>query len=148
MTRVIDEMNSNLPIGAVVLVILQIFLRIRGAPRANQDLPMRQKLRHMDPLGCLFFISAVSCVLLALQWGGQSKPWSSSTIIGLFIGAGLLAAVFGYTQVKRREHAMIPIRVLKKRSILAGGAILFFIGASCYVVSISKIDGTSYGMSL
>lgn len=94
----------------------------------------------MDPLGCLFFIAAVTCLLLALQWGGQSKSWNSSTIIGLFVGAGLLAGVFGFIQVKRGEKAMIPIRILRQRSILAGGGVLFLTGASCYAVSIEKLD--------
>ncbi|KAF2235510.1 MFS general substrate transporter [Viridothelium virens] len=125
----------NLPIGVVVLIILQIFLRIRGTQSANRALPLHQKLNHMDPLGCLFFIAAVCCLLLAFQWGGQSKSWQSSTIIGLFIGFGLLSAVFGYLQWKRGDMATIPLRILRQRSILTGGGVLFFVGASCYIDS-------------
>ncbi|KAF2440272.1 MFS general substrate transporter [Karstenula rhodostoma CBS 690.94] len=125
----------NLPIGAVVLVILQLFLRIRGTDNPNRNLSLRNKMKHMDPVGCLFFIAAVVCLLLAFQWGGQSRPWNSSTIIGLFVGAGLLTIVFVYLQIKLGDKATIPPRVLKQRSILTGGGVLFFLGAACYVDS-------------
>lgn len=74
-------------------------------------------------------------------------PWGSSTIIGLFVGAGLLAAVFGYLQVRLGDRATIPIRILKQRSILTGGGVLFFTGAACYVVS-GPYHKTSLGLFL
>ena len=126
--------TRNLPIGAVVLGILQLFLRVRGTNNANRNKSIREKLKHMDPFGCLCFIAAVTCLLLAFQWGGQSRPWKSAIIIGLFVGAGLLAATFIFVQIKLEDKATIPPRVLKQRSILSGGGVLFFIGAACYVV--------------
>ncbi|KAI9878025.1 MAG: hypothetical protein M1830_002145 [Pleopsidium flavum] len=125
----------NVPIGAVVLVLLFLFLKIKGTDNENRMLPIKAKLNHMDPLGCLVFIAAVCCILLALQWGGQSKPWNSSTVIGLFVGFGLLSCVFGYIQWKLGERATIPLRILRQRSILTGAGVLFFLGASTYVDS-------------
>lgn len=81
------------------------------------------------------FIGAICCLLLALQWGGQTRPWNSSTIIGLLVGFGLLSCVFGYLQWKLGERATIPLRVLRQRSILTGSGVLFFLGASTYVVN-------------
>jgi hypothetical protein len=128
------ELSRNLPIGAVVLIILQLFLRIRSTDNHNRNLSLRNKMKHMDPVGCLFFVAAVVCLLLAFQWGGQSRSWNSATIIGLFVGAGLLTIVFVHLQIKLGDKAMLPPRVLKQRSILTGGGVLFFIGAACYVV--------------
>lgn len=91
----------------------------------------------MDPLGCLVFIGAVCCLLLALQWGGQSKPWSSSTVIGLLVGFVALSGLFGYLQWRRQDRALIPLRVLRQRSIFTGAMVLFFLGASTYLVSTS-----------
>ncbi len=129
-----DTSLSNVPIGALVLVLLFLFLRVRGTRNRNRNLSTKVKLGHMDPFGCIIFLAAVCCLLLALQWGGQSRPWKSQTIIGLFIGSGLLFCVFGFTQWQLGEKATIPLRILRYRSIVTGAGVLFFLGASTYVV--------------
>lgn len=115
--------------------MLVVFLRIHGADNENRRLPLREKLAHMDPLGCVVFIGSICCLLLALQWGGQTKPWRSSTVIGLFVGSGLLSCIFAYIQWRMGERAMIPLRVLRQRSILAVSGVNFCLGAAAYVLS-------------
>ena len=135
-------MNStrNLPIGALVLILLSMFLKIKGTPSENRKLPFTKKLDNMDPLGCFVFIGSICCLLLALQWGGQSKPWNSPTVIGLLVGFVALACLFGYLQWRRQERALIPLRVLRQRSIFTGAMVLFFLGASTYLVFLFSTD--------
>jgi protein-S-isoprenylcysteine O-methyltransferase Ste14 len=133
--RNLIEPFRNLPIGAAVLVILSIFLKIKGAQNKNRKLTLTKKLDSMDPLGCLIFISTVCCLLLALEWGGQTKPWNSPTVISLLVLFVILGLVFAYLQWRRKDRALIPIRVLKKRSIYTSAMVLFFLGASNYLVS-------------
>ena len=90
---------------------------------------------RMDILGTAIFLGAVCCLILALQWGGESLPWTSPTIVGLFVGFGLLVPIFGLVQWKRADDALIPLRILKQRSIAAGSTFLFFFGMLNYVVS-------------
>lgn len=119
-------------------VIIVVFLFIRIHQSSNQDnrrLPLRSKLRHMDVLGTIIFLGAVCCLLLALQWGGQVYPWNNSRCIGLFVGFGLLTICFCYLQWRRGELAIIPLRILKKRSICMGALVLFFLGTSSLTVS-------------
>ncbi|KAK8040136.1 hypothetical protein PG993_008547 [Apiospora rasikravindrae] len=123
----------NLPIGAVVLGGLTVFLRIRGKQNEDRSLPLMQKLRSMDPFGAVLFMGAVVCLMLALQWGGQTKPWNSSDVIGCLIGAVLIGALFVYFQWRRGDSALIPLRILRKRSIWTGAMVLFFLGANTYV---------------
>ncbi|KAE8327604.1 major facilitator superfamily domain-containing protein [Aspergillus sergii] len=125
----------NVPIGGVTLVLLLFVLRIRNAANENRSLPLKVKLQHMDPIGCIVFIGAVCCLLLALQWGGQTKPWHSATIIGLFVGFGLLSTLFVGIQVWRKERALIPLRVLRQRSIWTSGGVLFCLGSATYAVT-------------
>ncbi|KAM4054661.1 major facilitator superfamily protein [Hirsutella rhossiliensis] len=125
----------NVPIGAVVLAGLTIFLKVRGATNKDRALPFKAKVSNMDPLGCDVFIGAICCLLLALQWGGQQKAWSSADVIGCLVGGFLIAALFAYWQWRRGDVALIPLRVLKKRSIWTGAVVLFFFGAQTYVVS-------------
>lgn len=126
--------------GAIVLILLYFFLRINDADNQNRKLPLRVKLGHMDPLGCTAFIAAICCLLIALQRGGQSESWGSATVIGLFVGFGLLILVFFQFQIKLGEKATIPLRVLRSRSILAGSGVLFFLGATLYVVGHNTYD--------
>ncbi|KAJ5733723.1 MFS general substrate transporter, partial [Penicillium malachiteum] len=125
----------NLPIGAVVLIGLSIFLKVRGDANALRRLPLRSKLACVDFIGCTLFLGAVCCLLLALQWGGQTKPWSSVTIIGLFVGTVALITLFAYVQWQRDENALIPLRVLRKRNVLTSAMVLFFLGGAIYLFS-------------
>lgn len=129
---------SNLPFGAVVLLGLSIFLRVRGDTNDARKLPLRAKLASMDPVGCILFLSAVCCLLLALQWGGQTKAWDSSAIIGLFVGTCALLVLFVGVQWKRGDNALIPLRVFCKRNIFTSAMILFFLGGAIYLVAILK----------
>ncbi|RDH35416.1 MFS general substrate transporter [Aspergillus welwitschiae] len=123
----------NLPFGAVVLGGLTLFLRIKGQATKDRQLPLRAKLGSMDFLGCALFLAAVCCLLLALQWGGQTKPWSSSTVIGLLVGSAALALVFIFIQWKRQERALITLRVFCRRSVFTSAMVLFFLGGSTYL---------------
>lgn len=69
-----------------------------------------------------------------LQWGGQSKAWDSPDVIGCLVGAATLGPTFAYIQKRREVAALIPLRILRKRSIWTGAVVLFFMGAQIYVV--------------
>ena len=77
-----------------VLIFLTLCLKVKGTENENRKLSLAKKLSGMDSIGCLMFIGAVCCHFLALQWGGQSKPWDSSTVIGLLVGFFTLSCVF------------------------------------------------------
>ena len=94
----------------------------------------------MDVLGTILFLGAVCCLIFALQQGGQTVPWNSPTIIGLFVGFGILFLAFGFVQWTRGENALIPLRVLRQRSILMGNCYLFFVGVLTGVVR--HVDST------
>ncbi|KAF2470380.1 MFS general substrate transporter [Lindgomyces ingoldianus] len=125
----------NLPIGAAVLVALTVFLKLKREDNQYQQMSLKKKLASMDPFGCLTFISAVCCLLLALQWGGQTKPWKSAMIIGLLAGFAGLAILFVCIQLILQDNALIPIHVIRRRSIWTGVIVLFFLGSSNYLIS-------------
>lgn len=96
---------------------------------------LSQKLLMLDPLGCLFIMSAAVCLLLAFQWGGQSKAWNSPTVIGLLVAFPLILGLFALAQRKQGEDAIFPPWLLKQRSILAGCLFSFFLSMPSYIVS-------------
>ncbi|KAF7889871.1 uncharacterized protein EAF02_002286 [Botrytis sinoallii] len=125
----------NVPIGAVVLVVVTIFLNLKSSNIENAALPLKSKMKYVDGAGTLTFIGAITSLLLALQWGGQSLPWSSPKIIGLLVAFGGLAFIFAIIQWKRGECAIIPLRVVCQRSVSMVICLLFFVGLTITVLS-------------
>ena len=81
---------------------------------------IRQKLTRLDLPSALLIIPSITCLLLALQWGGTTQSWSSPLIITLFASFGTLLLLFGYLQSRLGDNATIPLRLLKNRNLLAG----------------------------
>jgi hypothetical protein len=94
--------------------------------RAVDSLPVFERIKRLDLLGCALFVPAVIMILMALQWGGVTYARSSSRIIGLFVGAGLLLIIFGIWQWHVGEDAMLPPSILFQRSVLWAGVSAFF----------------------
>ena len=88
----------NLPFGGVAL--LTVFFFFKNPAREHSDKTFKEKIQEIDLLGAFFLICAIVCLLLALQWGGSTYPWRNSKVWGLFLGFGLLIAVFIALQFK------------------------------------------------
>ncbi|KAF3035684.1 hypothetical protein E8E12_005336 [Didymella heteroderae] len=71
----------NLPLGAIVVAILLVVLRLpEDKPRRNatsEKQSMGEVLLSLDPFGLITFMPSIICLLLALQWGGTTYAWSS-----------------------------------------------------------------------
>lgn len=72
---------------------------------------------QLDPYGTIAFIPGIICILLAIQWGGATYPWSSARIIVLFVLGGLLIIAFVGIQFWQQENATVPPRIMNNRSI-------------------------------
>ncbi|KAJ7594495.1 major facilitator superfamily domain-containing protein [Mycena floridula] len=106
----------NLPFGAIAFAA--VFFFFKTPERKTNTLTLKEKVAQIDMLGAAFLIAGVTCLLLALQWGGTVHPWKSSTIWGLFLGFALIISVFIFIQFRRQEMATIPPGVLKQRTVL------------------------------
>ncbi|KAF2691971.1 efflux pump antibiotic resistance protein [Lentithecium fluviatile CBS 122367] len=122
----------NLPIGAASTILIIVFLRI-GRQQEAEALSWRAKVRKLDLLGIATIISAVCCLILALQWGQSSRRWGQSKVIGTFVGAFVLTSAFGLIQWRKGHAATIPLSVLRQRSIFMGAWYLFFLEMAIYV---------------
>ncbi|KAG4029650.1 hypothetical protein MFRU_015g01840 [Monilinia fructicola] len=141
----------NLPIGSVALAMVMLFVKPKLPKQAGdiRSLPPLQRLRRVDWAGTLIFLSAFVCLFLALQWGGQTKPWRSSEVIGLFVGFGLLLGLFVYTQKFTGEDSLIPRRIMTQQTVLFGTIYLILFGLQMAVylqyipIYFQAIRGTS-----
>ena len=119
-----------------MLGILLVFLHIKT--QENAGLPILTKLKYIDAPGTVLFIGAICCLLLALQWGGQSLPWKSSKIICLIVGFGLLLGAFILLQWKKGEYGILPLRIMRQRTMAMVTLLLFFILMAVTIVSTSS----------
>ena len=58
----------------------------------------------------------VTSLLLALQWGGNQKPWHDKDVIATLVIAGVLLIIFGIWEKFMGKHAMVPLQLLKRRT--------------------------------
>ncbi|KAH8812850.1 putative MFS aflatoxin efflux pump [Xylogone sp. PMI_703] len=121
----------NLPIGGVAMVIILFCLSMPSMDTAN--LHWREKLSQLDAFGTLSIIPGVVCLLLALQWGGQTYSWSNWRIILLLILMAVLLITFVAVQILLPKTATIPPRIVKQRSIIASIWAIVCIGSSQYI---------------
>ncbi|KDN62611.1 putative major facilitator superfamily transporter [Colletotrichum sublineola] len=119
----------NLPIGGVVAVLL---LLIHIPSKITTPLPLLQVPGHLDLPGFVLFAPAAVMFLLALQFGGNDYAWDSSVVIGLFVGAGVMAVLFFYWEHRLGDdEAMMPLDLFKSRIILTSCVV----GATSYSVT-------------
>ena len=127
--------SSNLPIGGVVFGLIALRLKLGAKTLPMATLPVSKKLKHLDPIGIITLLGSVSCLFLALQWGGSKSTWSSTEIIGLLVGSAALFVLFGVLQWWLGKYATIPLRMLRYRTLCFGAWSLFLISFSSNIVS-------------
>ncbi|KAI0477870.1 MFS general substrate transporter [Xylariaceae sp. FL0804] len=99
----------NLPIGGAAG--LAFFVLVHLNPSETEKKPIGAKLRSLDGVGLLLFGGSIVMLLLALQWGGVEYAWSSSVIIGQFVGFAVVFLLFIIWDIRRGENALIPSRL-------------------------------------
>jgi hypothetical protein len=120
----------NLPIGGISAAIILFFFST--PPQAvPAQATLKEKLLQMDLPGAFVIMGAIICYILALQWGGQSKAWNSSSVIGTLVGFVLILILFIVIEWYSGERAMIVGRIAKDRTIWVSMIYIFFL-AGCF----------------
>jgi hypothetical protein len=119
----------NLPIGAITIFVIALFFP-DPQRKTVKDEPWSVRIWQFDPIGTSLFMPAIICLLLALQWGGTTYAWSNGRIIALFVLFGVLISAFLFVQYKQQDHATVPPRIIKKRTVWASAVFAFATGAA------------------
>jgi len=113
----------NLPIGGVS--VSAVILLLKSSPPLGSDPTKRtardllQQTKALDYVGGILVAGAVTCVSLALQWGGNTKPWNDKAVIITFVFSGVIAITFVAWERYLGDKAMVPLKIFKSRSIYA-----------------------------
>ncbi|KAK0232743.1 major facilitator superfamily domain-containing protein [Armillaria fumosa] len=96
------------PFGPVITILLWATLHI--PPPASRIRTFREALAKIDMIGMLLIVVSLSCLVVALNMGGQDLPWSSSVVIGCFAGAGTSFLAFIVVE-RKAEMPVLPVEL-------------------------------------
>ncbi|KAM5457745.1 hypothetical protein McanCB49686_002730 [Microsporum canis] len=108
----------NLPLGAIVIAGLIPFFKSPQTSARLASLAPKEKLKRLDLAGMVIFVVALTCLLLALQWGGQTYSWSDGRIIALLVLFGVTFIGWIAWQAHLGPVATIPRTIIRQRSML------------------------------
>lgn len=123
----------NLPIGGIAVAVILFFFKPTPQRGGITTLAWKERIEQFDILGTIVFIPGVVCLLIALQWGGSTYPWSNGRIIALFVVFGVCILAFIGIQFWRPKYATVSPHMLRKRSVWAAACFTFFMGSAFFV---------------
>ncbi|KAF7299681.1 Major facilitator superfamily protein [Mycena chlorophos] len=127
----------NLPVGAVslagVLFLLESNPPIGSDPTKRSWSHLMRQVLRMDFLGVALISGALTTLVLALQWGGNEKPWNDKAVISCLVLAVVLTVLFIVWEKYIGDRAMSPTTIFHSLSIYA--LMLFtFLARFCFVL--------------
>lgn len=129
----------NLPIGGAGMGLFLIFFKtpsfVKPAPATSKEI-----LHQMDLPGTIVLLAAFVCYILALEWGGVTKPWSSADVIGCLVGWIALSILFVAIQYFQHDRALLVGRIIKQRNIAALSTFIFLYAVPLTLSEPTKAD--------
>ncbi|KAI9835771.1 MAG: hypothetical protein M1819_001950 [Sarea resinae] len=116
----------NPPIGAVTLLLTMCCYSDTPKPSDVARMVLKQKISQLDLVSNLLFIPALTSLFLAFSWAGTKYSWNSGAVIGPLVAFAVLITVFAYNQIRRGDAAALPLRIMKRRSVIAGCIFIMF----------------------
>lgn len=110
----------NAPLGAATLALTTCCFSDPPKPSSIARMGLKQKITQLDLTSNLLFIPALTSLFLAFSWAGTKYSWTSGPVIAPLITFTILMAAFIYNQKRLGDAAALPLRIMKRRSIIAG----------------------------
>ena len=111
----------NVPVGIVALIVLAF---VMPKPEHGQQ-------HRVDWWGAAALATGLVPLLLALNWGGSTYAWGSTTIIGLLVAAAVALSAFVFRELRASEP-ILDVRLFKDRGFSASMAVLFLSGVGMF----------------
>jgi EmrB/QacA subfamily drug resistance transporter len=108
----------NLPLGILAIVVCYHVMRL---------IPFHRREHRIDWPGATLMVAGVSCLLLALSWGGNQYPWRSGQIIALFAAGAVLSALFVLVEARSSEP-ILPLGLFRRPTFALANAAGFVLG--------------------
>jgi MFS family permease len=128
----------NLPVGAISIICIWFIVPSTGQPVLSPEqihvaeakfkryfrgrwMPSSKSLTFrlalIDYVGAVLLLGLITCLLLAIQWGGDRYPWDSAIVIGLLCGFAAITVIFVIWEWKfTGNNGLVPLRFFKNRT--------------------------------
>lgn len=113
----------NLPLDGIAFIIIFLFLDLQ-TPKTH----LIDGLKAIDWLGTATIVGGTLMLLLGLEFGGVSYPWSSPTVICLIVFGVATIVLFGLIEWRLAKYPVIPLRIFKHKSNIASLGVCAFHG--------------------
>ncbi|KAL4967809.1 MDR family MFS transporter [Aspergillus stella-maris] len=117
----------NLPIGGFTLLVITFLFENPATQRITPQSAL-QNLKQLNIPSLSIFTGGIVCLLLALQWGGTTYPWSSARVIICLGMSAVSIAIFLGHELLRKDTATIPRSVVLNRT--AGLCLIYAFASS------------------
>ncbi|KAM7199761.1 major facilitator superfamily transporter [Naviculisporaceae sp. PSN 640] len=111
----------NLPVAIPPLVVTWFFVAAIPSASLKEGEAQRSmwaRLAGLDYLGMVLLIPGISCLLVAVDYGGL-HGWNDRRTIGCFVATGVLVPLFALSQWWRGERALLPPRIVRDRLVFS-----------------------------
>jgi EmrB/QacA subfamily drug resistance transporter len=115
----------NLPLGIVAWFIIAVAFQV----------PSDRVRHHVDLVGALLLVVAVSAIVFSASTAGDQFGWTSPVIIGM-TGFGLLVGAFFVWFETRTAEPVFPLTLLRDPLVRVCTATTFFIGSANFGLAI------------
>ncbi|KAJ5671166.1 hypothetical protein N7507_000293 [Penicillium longicatenatum] len=112
-----------IPIG--VLIIAVVFFSLGHIRQSGNAHNSKGSLKRIDWIGFAINVPMTLCLVLALQWAGITYSWGNWRIILLLVIAALLLAIFLIVEYRAEDDSMVPLKMLRQRSVAFASLITF-----------------------
>ena len=118
----------NLPTCGVAFVLLLVFLDVHN-PRTK----FLTGVKAIDWAGSISILAFTLLLLLGLDFGGDTFPWSSPKVICLIVFGVLCLVLFVYSEKRLAAYPLIPLDLFKEKSNIASLGVCCFHGIAFIV---------------
>ncbi|SCG80241.1 drug resistance transporter, EmrB/QacA subfamily [Micromonospora echinaurantiaca] len=108
----------NVPLAILAILVCSRVMRL---------VPFTRREHAIDWLGAGLLVAGVSCLLLALSWGGNEYAWGSGVIVGLLVAGAVLGVLF-VLQEARVAEPILPLRLFRSRTFALANSAGFVLG--------------------
>ncbi|RIB11575.1 major facilitator superfamily domain-containing protein [Gigaspora rosea] len=104
----------NLPPGALTVISI-IFLLHMKIPAGS----LLEKFKRIDFIGIIIMISSTVCILLSLNWGGNTYAWNSPVIIVLLCIGAVGYIIFGLIETYSVSEPVVSPHLFKNLNVIS-----------------------------
>ncbi|OAG42252.1 glycogen debranching enzyme [Fonsecaea monophora] len=129
---VMTAINGSVLVGIVALYFPPDRTTVQEEGTLSQR-SLKYEVIHFDWIGFVVLAGSLTSMLIGLQWGGTSYPWSSGHVLGpLITGIVALIGFCIYEAVVRPEIPLVSMKLLGHVRSFVMPTIVVGVSAMCY----------------